>query len=220
LNISRTPHIPKAVDFYFDKAIQHSDKPFGLLVSQAIENRKNGQHTAAIEGFAKALGVLPENPVAADLAYVYLERGITLRRIGDIESALGDLNKSISLVPSVAALLERGISYRNAGEIDLALSDLDQAIRLGPTADAYLTRGDVNFESKKYSSAYDDFQNAALLDDQLASAYGGLAKSATMLGNDVEAEGHVFSAISRGLDGDILLRQILDLIDIRSQLAR
>ena len=63
--------------------------------------------------------------------------------LGDLQPALADCNKALSLQPNDAATLDsRGLIYLKMGRFDLAIEDYSSALRVEPTlASALYGRG-------------------------------------------------------------------------------
>ena len=79
----------------------------------------------------------------SNIAAAYNNRGLRLYNLGDLDGALSDYDKAISLNPDYDATVyyNRGSLKYNLGDLDGALSDYDKAISLNPDyAEAYNNR--------------------------------------------------------------------------------
>ena len=98
-----------------------------------------GQHRQAIDDFAEAIGLDPQD------AEAQFNRGLALAADGQHRSAIADFSGAIELrgvhdQPFSAALLHRGRSHAQIGNYQAALADLEIAIEQSPRlADAYLS---------------------------------------------------------------------------------
>ncbi|MDH6260461.1 tetratricopeptide repeat protein [Bradyrhizobium sp. BR13661] len=88
--------------------------------------------------------------ILAQLVAAYNNRGLAFRARGDLDRAVEDYDKAISLMPDhYVAINNRGVALMAKGELDRAITDFDQAIRLksdylaafGARAAAYSRKG-------------------------------------------------------------------------------
>lgn len=126
-------------------------------------------------GFAQ-LGNSAEDYVAllnADMAMAYANRGIALRRQGELDGAIADLSNALKLAPNFPQILvARATAWRLKGRPDLALRDLDDAIHASPTdAAALVSRGRIYSDQGDNDRAIADFNNAIRLAPKLYNAY-------------------------------------------------
>ena len=103
-----------------------------------------------------------------NVAGAYLNRaGINIKR-GDSDSALADLNKSITIHPFFGALQMRGQEFRKRGDLNAAIADFTKAIEQQPQmAPFYLQRGETFLKIGKNDEAEKDFARAVELDPGL-----------------------------------------------------
>jgi tetratricopeptide (TPR) repeat protein len=104
----------------------------------------------------------------------------------DIDGALDDLNKAVSINPRVAEIYNgRAIARLQKGDLDGALADYEKAIELKPSLpSAFLGRGYFRYQKKDFDGAISDFTKAIELYPRYADA-------------------HVDRGLVRGLKGDI-----------------
>ncbi len=133
-------------------------------------------HEQAAEGYIQILQTKPQN------ANDYCQRGSVRGKLGDVQGALKDLNKSIQLNSEFAeAYFERAhIRFIKSDEGDEGrkiLSDYDKAIRLNPNfADAYCNRGvirllDGQLLLANVNRGIEDLNQAIRLNPNQAEAY-------------------------------------------------
>jgi len=86
---------------------------------------------------------LDENLSPTNRAIAYNNRGYLQARLGNLDQALEDCNKSIELNPKNATAYDsRGYTLIKSGKLDKAIADFSKAIDLDPTqAIAYAGRG-------------------------------------------------------------------------------
>jgi tetratricopeptide (TPR) repeat protein len=92
---------------------------------------------------------------------------------GDLQGAIADLDKAISLNPDYAeAYNSRGLTYRALKDYQKAIADYDKAIALNPKlALAYTNRGIIYHALKEYPKAIADFDKAIEINANHTYAY-------------------------------------------------
>jgi tetratricopeptide (TPR) repeat protein len=110
---------------------------------------------------------------AVNQAVAYDNRSIAYRRMGQLDKAIEDASKAISLDPtSVPAYLDRGIAYYAAKTYDLAIADFSKVIALKPDyVAAYNDRGNAYDDSGDHDAAIADYSHALVLKPDYADAY-------------------------------------------------
>jgi tetratricopeptide (TPR) repeat protein len=89
----------------------------------------------AIQNYSMAIALLPENENAK---YVYLNRGWASLNNNDLESAIKDFGKAISIDPKLAeAYYGRGNAWLKKGDPQRALADAKEALKLKPDVMKY-----------------------------------------------------------------------------------
>ncbi len=108
-----------------------------------------------------------------DIYSSYLFRADLRKTGGDLQGALEDYTKSITLNPEFGeTYFKRARTYDALGNIPAAISDYDKAIQMIPDfTEAYNSRGWDNFQSGKARAAVNDFNKAIALDANYAEAY-------------------------------------------------
>lgn len=109
----------------------------------------------------------------ANWALAYYNRGLSYRRKGDIDRAIADYSKAITLNPRDADFYtNRGIAYSIKGNVDRAIADYGKAIALKPDyADAFYNRGNAYSIKGKVDRAIADYGKAIALKPDHAAAY-------------------------------------------------
>lgn len=114
---------------------------------------------------------IPENPIALN------NRGIIRRQTGDVEGALTDLDKAVSLNPNDPTVYNnRAVARFDGGNSTGAIEDLNKAIALKSNyVEAYYNRGLVLEQQGKKAEAIADYRKAVSLNPNYAEAYYRLA---------------------------------------------
>jgi tetratricopeptide (TPR) repeat protein len=110
---------------------------------------------------------------AKERAFLHNERGIALRRKGDIDRAILEYNEALRLDPQYAiAYNNRGYALERKGQFDKALADYNMAIQLKPTnGRTYANRAGVFKARQDWGSAYSDLTRALSLGHQNTTVY-------------------------------------------------
>jgi len=114
-----------------------------------------------------------EIPGDADSAEAYLDRGVTLRKLGQLEAAIESYNQAIALKPDYAeAYSNRGNALKDLKRFDQAVASYDRAIAIKPDyADAYGNRGNALKEWKRLDEALASYDAAIALKPDYAILY-------------------------------------------------
>ena len=107
----------------------------------------------------KSLTINIDNNSDAWKEYYY--RGIAYFRIGEIELALNDITKSITINPKYASsYFSRGSIYITMKKYNEAMLDMNNAININPGHfDVYHMRGRIHYLLKNYSSSLMEYDN-------------------------------------------------------------
>jgi Tfp pilus assembly protein PilF len=158
---------------------------------RAVALSKKGELDAAIEDESRAIKVAPNRGISysnrafyweqkrdfgraiADVEYAiridpknagayYVVRGATLREKGELDGAIADFDKSVSLEPRIAnSYVNRGLAWRAKGDLERALADYNQSIQINPKRSVpYVGRGLVYEERGDVERARADFAMA------------------------------------------------------------
>jgi tetratricopeptide (TPR) repeat protein len=144
-------HVPSR-SVVCDRLIRRGDR---LLESNA---------TAALEAFAKALELEPDNALA------HAGSGDVHRLRGDFAQALAAYSEALRRAPRLAQVFNnRGLVFHKQGEQDKALADFSSALRFEPRlAAAYHNRGVAHFAKGELDKAIADYTEALQLEPKSA----------------------------------------------------
>jgi tetratricopeptide (TPR) repeat protein len=160
----------------FEIQINLSDQMSYLtLLISGLARYEADDYTGAIERFTDALNLRTNPPEITNPAIIYVYRGDGYFEEHNLDKALADYSKAISLKPDYAsAFCHRGIAYEHKGEHDLALADFSKVITINHDhIDGYRNRG-ITYERKgEYDLALADFNKAISLNPDDALAYTG-----------------------------------------------
>ncbi len=92
---------------------------------------------------------------------LYFGRGAAFLWLKDLDHALTDLDRAISLAPSARAFHLRALAHALRHDLDSALRDFDEVVRLDPqSSEAYLHRGLTYFDRGESDQAMADFDKS------------------------------------------------------------
>ncbi len=141
----------------------------------ACEDWKNGDQDRVISGCTAIIQANTEPP--AKLALAFKDRGNVMMERRDLDRAMADYDRAITLAPDFAgAYSDRGQIWTAKNELDHALADLDRAIGLNPMlAPAYVARSHVWYRKYLFDhipahldSSFADLDRAVELDPKNA----------------------------------------------------
>lgn len=135
---------------------------FALLLPSLVYSQET-----FIEEYTKAIEQSPESMKYRFLNY----RGKAYLKQGDIESALSDFSRSISLNPKKEAYTERGKIYFEKRSYSLAISDFSKAIEISPSQELYKLRGESYLFQQMYDEAIDDGTQLVNLEPDNSESY-------------------------------------------------
>ena len=120
-----------------------------------------------------------------DSAHRFFEHGKAADQKGDIDQAIANYTRAITLHPQYAdAYYKRGLAYDDKGEYGLAIADFDAALHINPQyVDAYRNRGVAYAHQGDYERAIADFDAALHINPQDATAYNNLGAARYYLGD-------------------------------------
>ena len=123
----------------------------------------------------------------ANLAIAYHNRAHSLKANAELDAAIADFSKAVSLNKKYASAYRgRGNTFYAKGEYEKALEDFNEAIRLAPKRSiTYYDRGYAFFSLNKTDEAIADFSKALSGDPKLTDAFFGRAAAQTRKGEHV-----------------------------------
>jgi tetratricopeptide (TPR) repeat protein len=159
----------------------------GDRTGQRGEGEKTGRNLGiTIERFgtvATTMGVTIQQPVASLPANQglnatdYFLAGNEKNERGDVQGAIDDYNKAISISPTLAeAFNNRGLLKANSGDIAGALADYNQSLSIKPQQpEPYNNRGMIKEKLNDLTGAMNDYNRAIAINPQYAIAYDNRA---------------------------------------------
>ena len=125
------------------------------------------QTAAAIEVYNHIIAEDPRHVAA------YNNRGIAIKRSGNLKQAIDDLTTVISLDPQmIDAYNNRGTTWGMMGKYTKAMADFTAAIDIDPYhATAYANRGFAKALVGKHAAAIIDYNKAIAINPQMANTY-------------------------------------------------
>jgi tetratricopeptide (TPR) repeat protein len=153
-----------------DKAIELDPKFVSAFFVRAIIRGKKGDTAGVLADYNKIIELDPAGPF---LEVIYTNRSSILLQKGEIDLALEDLNKAISLKPKAAIIyIARAVARLQKGEMQGALADYEKSIELSPTFyAAFLGRGSFRFRDGDFDGALTDYNKAIELNSKQADLY-------------------------------------------------
>jgi tetratricopeptide (TPR) repeat protein len=128
------------------------------LTKSGNQKMRNGDFDGAIADFNEVIRIYQVYPANVQSAS-YLSRGLAYSGKGELEKALADMNKAISLQSDNAfGYQNRAGVYEKQNEIDKAIADYSKAIKLNPKFPfPYRGRGLLLLKKGKDTEAEADF---------------------------------------------------------------
>ncbi len=127
-----------------------------LRTCMGLNNAKPKEQIPACTKIIKSGDV--KHPYEGDY---YATRGAAYFAINQLDNALADLNKAVSVRQAPEFYFQRGLIHIARHERDGAKKDLDEVIKLKPDfAPAYMMRGVVSYEASEYKEAVGFFDGA------------------------------------------------------------
>ena len=166
-----------------NKALELNSNYVDALFLRAALRMGKRDTPGVLADYNKIIELVPSTP---GVEVVYHNRSMIRLQSKDIDGALDDLNKAISINAKVAEIYNgRAIIRLQKGDLDGALADYEKAIELKPSLPSSLFgRGYFRYQKKDFEGAVSDFSKAIELKGDYADAY-------------------VNRGVARGLKGDI-----------------
>jgi tetratricopeptide (TPR) repeat protein len=166
-----------------NKALELNANYVDALALRAALRSKKGDTAGVLADYNKIIELAPSAP---GVEVVYHNRSMMRLQSKDIDGAIDDLNKAVSINPKVAEIYNgRAIARLQKGDSDGALADYEKAIELKPSLPSALAgRGYFRYQKRDFDGALSDFTKAI-------ESYPGYG------------DAYVRRGIVRGLKGDI-----------------
>lgn len=130
----------------------------------------------------------------------YATRGAAYFALGQLNEALSDLNKAISIRQAPEFYFQRGLIQVGRTEVDAAKSDFDQTIKLKPKfGPSYMMRGLIAYRAGDFADAQSFFDKAVKAQPNYFQAI--YARGAAKKRNGDEAGGAKDIAAARSISG-------------------
>jgi len=129
---------------------------------QGLQHAKNGNLTAALSSYERAIALQPQ-------AYEYwFNTGLTLFHLGNYDSALTAYQRAIAIKPDLhKGWYNQGITLGALSRLEEAVAAFDQAIAMKPDyQEAWANRGSVLRKLKQYQPAIESYDRALQIQPQ------------------------------------------------------
>ncbi len=163
-------------------AVQNAADKSMVKSQEASSALLRGRYDLAVAAYDDALKDTSLPP--ARQAPLYTDRGVAKWRLKQMDEAIADFTKAVSLNPEYApAYNNRGNVYLDLNRADEAYKDFDRAISIAPGfGAAYSNRANVNQKLKRFEAAEKDFRKAIELLPGSAVPLNGRGKIARRRG--------------------------------------
>ena len=130
------------------------------------------------------------------------ERAKHFIKIDELDKALEDLNRAVSLDPTSAeALVVRAGVHWQRSSLSKAKADAEASLAIDPKTDAYSILGDIFLSRGDYDRAIENYAHARRIDGSVAEAYYVKSKALAKQGQDEQAKFNLEQALA--LDPDV-----------------
>ena len=153
-----------------NKALELNANYVEALALRAALRTKKGDPAGVLADYNKIIELAP---AGLGMEVVYHNRSMIRLQNKDIDGALDDLNKALSLNPKVAELYNgRAIARLQKGDAEGALADYEKAIELKPSLPSALRgRGYFRYQKRDFDGALSDFNKAIQFYPNYADTY-------------------------------------------------
>lgn len=119
-----------------------------------------------------------------ELPFAYNNRGNAYRSKGQLEKAMQDFDRAVSLDPSYyRAYNNRGAVYSEMGRLDKAMEDIDRSLALNPRSDiSYNNKGMVYGKTGSFDKAIEQFNKAIEMNPDYPGAYSNRGLAYSLIG--------------------------------------
>jgi len=153
-----------------NKALELNANYVDALALRAALRSKKGDSAGVLADYNKIIELAPS---AFGVEVVYHNRSMMRLQNKDIDGALDDLNKAVSINARVAEIYNgRAIARLQKGDLDGALADYEKAIEIKPSLpSAFLGRGYFRYQKRDFDGAISDLSKAIELKSDYADAF-------------------------------------------------
>jgi tetratricopeptide (TPR) repeat protein len=147
-----------------------------LALPAAADDRKACEESSGDAAITACSRAIASGQFAGlDLAKLHTNRGVELKRKGDLDGAIADYDHAIRLNPSDQfAFNNRANTWRDKGDLDRAIADYAEALRLDPGYTAvYINRGLVYERKRELALARADYEAALARPPKYVNGPGG-----------------------------------------------
>ena len=157
------------------------------LIKMADVHRRNKNAVEALAFLQKAMKV---NPRRAD---IYVRLGQIAEEKGELEDALAQYNQALRLQPRIPRILSKMANIlMMLGKNEEAIAALTKETQLSPgNSFAYFLLGQAFLQQKEYQKAGENYEKAIKIKPNYVTAYYGLARVQTRLGNHEQAKAYL-----------------------------
>ncbi|MDN5204167.1 tetratricopeptide repeat protein [Fulvivirgaceae bacterium BMA10] len=189
LTNTKLERYPQAIA-HFNKAININNRNPDYLVNRGMAKEGIRDFNGAEDDYQKAIQLNPDHSLAkynlsliageslsgfesidfysdiidSDPSFhqAYVQRGLAKFNLNDMQGALSDFNKALSLEPdNIVALFNRGLTREKLNELETAKQDFTSVLSLDPNHErALLSRANISVKFKAYQEAIHDYDQA------------------------------------------------------------
>lgn len=202
--LSRMSEHAQAAD-YLTKAIDLGahDPELYLMRGVAFFKKRPPEFQAAAADFGQAEALAPE------VEETYIWRSQCFQELGDLDLAIEEYDKLLSVAPKAGYLVDRGV-LKLARSEDEALADFDEALDLEPHPLAYNNRAGLLRLRGELEAAEKDALQALKVDANYSVAHATLAEIYADMGDEERMLKHLRVALAHYYD---------DVVDVMSEPA-
>ena len=153
----------------------------------------------------------------------FLLRGLLRQEIGRPGEAIDYYSLVIDLAAdedmTAQAYNNRGMIYRVNSQYEKALYDFNESLLLvGDSAEVHNNLGGLYLDNNRMSDALSSFSRAIFVNDNYAPAYFNRSLVFASMGNEDKAFADAFKAGDLGMEVDLLLEELENMIDAYNEL--
>ena len=152
-----------------------------------------------------------------------LLKGLIRQENGMLGEAVDYYSRVINLAVkndmSAQAHNNRGMLYRESGQYENALNDFNQSLDIvGDSAEVHNNLGGLYLDNNRMSEALSSFSRAIYVNENYAPAYFNRSLVFASMGNEDKAFADALKAGDLGMEVDLLLEELENMIDAYNDL--